>query len=435
MDFFDSVVDSIVEGNSQDTDFFESILDDIIDDDSEVVTEFVSDTIAVGILIALNAIVGTVVMACFASAAKDAVNFRRAIKNYEKLNPDVIPLKKLVRKSVKVSGFNEEYKEKISKVARRFKLDLTNVIDFYYKEEPKDDSDVPVCAFQKKRDGNLIRITMYSISKDFEKHWEYYFSRYAVKEGVFPDQSKIQGWIKKWVNPDKDEKKESPKKESVDDIETESFEDEFNFADEFFTEASVKNTIMAPLSKLRATLSKKSIYSKALKASTDAAQYQGTVKVGYDIDLVVKAFTDLVDRIDGFVLEEASKGILTYSEIKKNNLDSEKKDFNEAIMDATRSTEYKITKLNSDIGRNVDVVISSCTKIAKKADKIQSREDLPVDMARLVSQAITIVNGAADRVLSIMNSCMKKYDPDKIKKSAYSSGLSTGYALGRISKS
>lgn len=247
----------------------------------------------------------------------------------------------------------------------------------------------------------------------------------VVTESV-SDQSNIQGRNEKWSRPEK---------ESVDDIETESFDEEFNLADEFFTEASVKNTIMAPLSKLRATLSKKSVYSKALKASTDAAQYQGTVKVGYDIDLVVKAFTELVDRIDGFVLEEASKGILTYSEIKKNNLDSEKKDFNEAIMDATRSTEYKITKLNSDIGRIVDVVFSSCTKIAKKADKIQSREDLPVDMARLVSQAITIANGAADRVLSIMNSCMKKYDPDKIKKSAYTSGFSTGYALGRISKS
>ena len=108
MDFFDSVVDSIVEGNSQDTDFFESTLDDIIGDESEVVTEAVAEVLMGIIAVIAGAAAVSVAMTTPIDFAKTVV----ALKNYEKANPDAIPLGKLKRKTFSLNGFEKEAEKK-----------------------------------------------------------------------------------------------------------------------------------------------------------------------------------------------------------------------------------------------------------------------------------------------------------------------------------
>ena len=438
MDFFDSVVDSIVEGNSQDTDFFESTLDDIIDDDSEVVTEAVAE-----VLIEIVAAISGV--AAISIAMTTPIDFAKtviALKNYEKANPDVIPLGKLKRKTFSLNGFEKEAEKKnITKISAFVKSNITygRTIDAYVT---KDTGEV-IIAFQKDSErGRDIRhktLRVYQASSMAEKHQNYYLAAYALRNRMFSN-STINGWSRKWASVGDKKPDDSTamsagiqkswvdtKKESVDDIETESFGDFLDINDDIVFESTSDKAIKAASKQLKKSIKSHdgSIYNKGL-------DFLGRIKADIettDLGKLSKAFESMMSDIEGKVIPRLKDSEHDASELSKE-LSSIIEDFNSSVEKLKKDEKYSTDKLVSEVKRVNSVVISS----VKKTDRFVSdfKSDSAEDI-RLVVRIAQTVSSKASVAFSKVDDAVKALSTAYARQvgAAYYGGTAAGNAAAQ----
>lgn len=414
-DFFDSMTASLIGSGNQDKDFFESTVDDIIGDDSEVVTEAVTEVLIGIIAVIAGAAAVSVAMTTPIDFAKTVV----ALKNYEKANPDVIPLGKLKRKAFSLNGFEKEAEKKnISKVRAFVKSNITygRTIDAYVT---KDTGEV-IIAFQKDSErGRDIRhktLRVYQASSIAEKHQNYYLAAYALRNRMFSN-STINGWSRKWAamgdkKPDDSTAMSAgiqkswldTKKESVDDIETESFGEFLDINDDIVFESASDKALKAASKQLKKSIKSHdgSIYNKGLN-------FLGRVKAEIettDLGKLSKAFESMMSDIEGKVIPRLKDSEHDASELSKE-LSSIIEDFNSSVEKLKKDEKYSTDKLVSEVKRVNSVVISS----AKKTDrfvsdfKSDSAEDirLVVRIAQTVSSKASVAFSKVDAAVKMLS--------------------------------
>lgn len=202
---------------------------------------------------------------------------------------------------------------------------------------------------------------------------------------------------------------------------------------EYFSESTITNLIMNPLSKLRATMSSNSIAKRGKENSKLTAMYKDKIPCEWDIHGIEQAVSMLNESIllfiSKFVARELpnketdyktlSKVLKEYEDGFKDNLDTLKK-----------TTLYTANKLNSEIMRANDVILNLCGKVVREADKLKSSQDITVDQARLLSRCITIMNKGAGIAFNIFERYMDKYHPSKIYDTTYDLGYGIGHTSG-----
>ena len=447
MDFFDSVSNSLLGVKEPEKDFFESVSEDLLSEDSYV-TEIVDPfTIAFA---ALSAIISGAFIAMTMKIVKDVRMLNKAKRNYEKANPDCIPLKKMTKKTFKVSGFDKK-KTELGKLRSKVGFDPERI--YAYFKDPKDTE--PVCTFIVKRDGDLVRVALSSISASAKKHSEYYFASFGAVYGVAT--SEILGWAEEWSKKDPDKKDDKLAKESVsesqsainwerlqpfflegddDDNESSLEQNLFESVDlsaEYFSESTITNLIMNPLSKLRASMSSNSIGKRGRENYKLVSKYNDKISCDWDIRGIEQAVTMLNESIlffiSKFVARELPNKETDYKTLSKV-LKEYEKGFDDNLDELKETTLYAADKLNSEIMRANDVILNLCGKVVREADKLKDSKDITVDQARLLSRCITIMNKGAGKAFDIFDRYMDKYHPTKIHDAAYARGRSSGYAVG-----
>lgn len=454
MDFFDSVSNSLLGVKEPEKDFFESVSEDLLSEDSYM-TEFVDPASAA--LVAITAILGAISIGSTIVSTMPIVKkvqmFKKAKKNYEKANPDCVPLKKLTKKTFQVSGYDRKLTEIKKTLISKLELNFDPERIYAYFKDPKDTK--PVCAFLVKMDGGIVRIALSSISTSAKKHAEYYFVSFAAPYGV--GSYETAAWAEKWSKKDTDKKDEKVEKESVsesqsainwerlkpfflegddDDKESSLEQNLFESTDlsgEFFSESTITNLIMNPLSKLRATMSSNSIAKRGKENSKLASTYNEKISCDWDIRGIEQAVSMLSESISLFISKFVARELpnketdyKTLSKVLKEYDDG----FDDNLKELKETTLYTADKLNSEIMRANDVILNLCGKVAREAEKLKNSQDITVDQARLLSRCITIMNKGAGKAFDIFDRYMNKYHPKKVQSSAYNKGRDTGFVAG-----
>ena len=447
MDFFDSVSNSLLGVKEPEKDFFESVSEDLLSEDSYM-TEF-ADPFTITFAV-MSTIISGAFIAMTMKLVKDVRMLNKAKRNYEKANPDCTPLKKMAKKTFKVSGFDKK-KTELGKLRSKVGFDPERI--YAYFKDPKDTE--PVCAFIVKTDGDLVRVALSSISASAKKHSEYYFASFGAWYGVAT--SEILGWAEEWSKKDPDKKDDKLAKESVsesqsainwerlqpfflegddDDKESSLEQNLFESVDlsaEYFSESTITNLIMNPLSKLRASMSSNSIGKRGRENYKLVSKYNDKISCDWDIRGIEQAVSMLSESIllfiSKFVARELPNKETDYKTLSKV-LKEYEKGFDDNLDELKETTLYAADKLNSEIMRANDVILNLCGKVVREVDKLKDSEDITVDQARLLSRCITIMNKGAGKAFDIFDRYMDKYHPTKIHDTAYGRGRSSGFAAG-----
>lgn len=436
MDFFDSVINDIVGVKEPEKDFFETAFDDIAGDDfiEESVDDFSDDNDLVTEMISISgSIAATLLLRLIGSAfrktstsIKVSVKINPALKNYEKANSDVIPFKDLVKKSVSTKSIADDDSDDAKKVKKM--LAGATSVDFYFKsKEDAQAGENPIIAFTFNKTSNPVTgsgsksASIFQVSSEAKKHLEYYFNAYLTKHGMVGDP-KLNAWVDEWGK----KKDDDTVNEDVDDLEM-----DFDLASEFFTEASVTNIIMAPLSKLRSNLSKRSLKRNAAASKRFAEKYKKNIMCNGNVAEIEKAFSNLVDEVEGLLNKYDSVEPSSFYAETKGALKDAFRKFREVVFVKGTRTEYNPVKLNDEILRANDVVVNGCNKIARIVDGLRN-DELDSDTARAISSCLTTVDAAGSEVFSKFRQFMTKYHPDIIKMDAEARAYSTGVAAGTV---
>lgn len=451
MDFFDSVSNSLLGVKEPEKDFFESVSEDLLSEDSYM-TEFVDPASAA--LVAITAILGAISIGSTIVSTMPIVKkvqmFKKAKKNYEKANPDCVPLKKLTKKTFQVSGYDRKLTEIKKTLISKLELNFDPERIYAYFKDPKDTK--PVCAFLVKMDGGIVRIALSSISTSAKKHAEYYFVSFAAPYGV--GSYETAAWAEKWSKKDTDKKDEKVEKESVsesqsainwerlkpfflegddDDKESSLEQNLFESTDlsgEFFSESTITNLIMAPLSKLRSNMAKHSLKRNAGASKRFAEKYKKNILCDGNVAEIEKLFLDLTNEVEGFLNKcDSAESSSFYKETNAALKEAVQKFY--GSVNRTKRTEYNPVKLNDEILRSNDVVTNACNKIARIVEGLRNK-DLDPDAARAVSKCLSTVDSAGSTVFSKYRKFMSKYHPDIIKMDAEAKAYSTGVAAGTV---
>ena len=202
---------------------------------------------------------------------------------------------------------------------------------------------------------------------------------------------------------------------------------------EYFSESTITNLIMNPLSKLRASMSSNSIGKRGRENYKLASKYNEKISCDWDIRGIEQAVSMLSESIllfiSKFVARELPNKETDYKTLSKV-LKEYEKGFDDNLDELKETTLYAADKLNSEIMRANDVILNLCGKVVREADKLKDSEDITVDQARLLSRCITIMNKGAGKAFDIFDRYMDKYHPTKIHDTAYGRGRSSGFAAG-----
>ena len=435
MDFFDSVINDIAGVKEPEKGFFETAFDDILGEDNHVeesVDDFSDDDDLVTEKISISgSIAATLLLRLIGSAfrktstsIKVSVKINPALKNYEKANSDVIPFKDLVKKSVSTKSIADDDSDDAKKVKKM--LAGATSVDFYFKsKEDAQAGENPIIAFTFTKTSNPVTgsgsksASIFQVSSEAKKHLEYYFNAYLTKHGMVGDP-KLNAWVDDWGK-----KKDDSVNENVDDLEI-----DFDLGSEFFSESSVTNLIMAPLSKLRSNMAKHSLKRNAGASKRFAEKYKKNILCDGNVAEIEKLFLDLTDEVEGFLNKfDSVESSSFYKETNAALKEATQKFY--GSVNRTKRTEYNPVKLNDEILRSNDVVTNACNKIARIVEGLRNK-DLDPDAARAVSKCLSTVDSAGSTVFSKYRKFMSKYHPDIIKMDAEAKAYSTGFATGTV---
>ena len=436
MDFFDSVINDIAGVKEPEKGFFETAFDDILGEDNHVeesVDDFSDDDDLVTEKISISgSIAATLLFRLIGSAfrktstsIKVSVKINPALKNYEKANSDVIPFKDLVKKSVSTKSIADDDSDDAKKVKKM--LAGATSVDFYFKsKEEAQAGENPIIAFTFTKASNPVTgsgsksASIFQVSSEAKNHLEYYFNAYLTKHGMVGDP-KLNAWVDEWGK----NKDDGTVNEDVDDLEM-----DFDLGSEFFSESSVTNLIMAPLSKLRSNMAKHSLKRNAGASKRFAEKYKKNILCDGNVAEIEKLFLDLTNEVEGFLNKcDSAESSSFYKETNAALKEAVQKFY--GSVNRTKRTEYNPVKLNDEILRSNDVVTNACNKIARIVEGLRNK-DLDPDAARAVSKCLSTVDSAGSTVFSKYRKFMSKYHPDIIKMDAEAKAYSTGVAAGTV---
>ena len=453
MDFFDSVVDSIIEGGFQDKDFFESTLDDIIGDD-EIINESLELTLTKGKI-------GGATVLYHASPLRLSQIIPRSLNAGTRLS------------KVRTSSFWTDDEDR-ALILGIWKV-LTQAVDPDIREKmifALDMRDNKVCIFPNDNGikgynylkdkkiylyaakipnkhigrGQVLSTGEYSVDIPISPRLikEYNFSAFSqfiyflgtddfTKKFVRNNRvwsigvksNPIEKFVyrKKWADYGQDtlQKVNSindkwsddflaanggarQKKESVDDIETESFGDFLDINDDIVFESASDKALKAASKQLKKSIRSHdgSIYNKGLN-------FLGRVKAEMkttDLGKLSRAFESMMSDIEGKVISRLKDSEHDASELSKE-LSSIIEDFSSSVEKLKKDEKYSTDKLVSEVKRVNSVVISSVKKTDRFVSdfKSDSAEDirLAVRIAQTVSSKATVAFSKVDDAVKALS--------------------------------
>ena len=453
MDFFDSVVDSIIEDGSQDKDFFESTVDDIIGDD-EIINESLELALTKGkigggtilyhasplrltqvIPKSLNA--GTKLSKVRTSSFWTDNEARAVVLGIWALiaksdDPDIRD-KLYIALDLKSNGAYI-YADEIGMKGYNYLKD--KVIYVYAAKIPNKhigrghDPDTGEYSVDIPVDTKLMKIYKFSDFSKFIKlvGGEEFMKKFVRNKrvwniGVKSNLMEKLIYRKRWAEHARDTRQgvkkmnnawsdkylaahsaDSEKKESVDDIETESFGDFLDINDDIVFESASDKALKAASKQLKKSIRSHdgSIYNKGLN-------FLGRVKAEMkttDLGKLSKAFESMMSDIEGKVIPRLKDSEYDASELSKE-LSSIIEDFNSSVEKLKKDEKYSTDKLVSEVKRVNSVVISSVKKTDRFVSdfKSDSAEDirLVVRIAQTVSSKASVAFSKVDAAVKMLS--------------------------------
>lgn len=208
----------------------------------------------------------------------------------------------------------------------------------------------------------------------------------------------------------------------------ESFEeDDLSLAEEFFPEAAV-DTILAPLSKFRASIntwSKNCNIKYAQKIANDAGK---KIRVYKDPKKTEDAFNEYMKSVESSILPKLNDHS-SFKEIKDVCKSANSKYFKhlgESRLEGGK--EYAQSALRNECKRCSESIISSAKKISRAIDDVSDTKD--PNFARACSYVVTMTSKVCTSALNEINSLAEKYDAKIAKQTGLAEGFSAGYGSG-----
>ncbi len=208
----------------------------------------------------------------------------------------------------------------------------------------------------------------------------------------------------------------------------ESFEeDDLNLAEEFFPEAAV-DSILAPLSKFRASIntwSKNCNIKYAQKIANDSGK---KIRVYKDPKKTEDVFNEYIKTVESTILPKLDSHS-SFKEIKDICKSANSKYFKhlgESRLEGGK--EYAQSALRNECKRCSESIISSAKKISRAIDDVGDAKD--PNFARACSYVITMTSKVCTSALNEINSLAEKYDAKIAKRTGLAEGFSAGYDTG-----